>query len=96
MKARLVYHTKEMEENGDIAEIKIWEVSVAPDKPHGFKYSLVFIHKGERVIGYDNAEQKGDHRHIGTREFEYQFKSIKRLFEDFLKDVKRFKEGKPR
>lgn len=93
MKGRLVYHNKELQDNGDIVEIKIWEVPVTPDKPHGFKYSLVFIHKNKRVIGYDNAEQKGDHRHIGNRESEYKFKSISKLFEDFKKDMDKFIRG---
>lgn len=93
MKAVLVYHNKELLDNGDIAEIKIWKVPVTPDKPHGFKYSLVFIHNDKRVIGYDNAEQKGDHLHIGNKELKYRFKSISRLFEDFKKDIMKFRKG---
>ena len=34
----------------------MWRVNPF-DKPHGYKYSLVYIVKGERVIGYDNAGQ---------------------------------------
>lgn len=93
MKAILTYHNKELSTNGDITEIKIWKVPVTPDKPHGFKYSLVFIHKDKRVVGYDNAEQKGDHRHIGYKELKYRFKNIKKLFEDFNKDIKKFNKG---
>ena len=44
------------------------------DKPHGYRYSLAYIVDGERVIGYDNGEGKGDHdttggksSHIGSR-----------------------------
>jgi len=44
--------------------MKIWQVPVSEDKPHGYKYSLVYIVGGERLIGYDNAEGKGDHRHF--------------------------------
>lgn len=44
-------------------EVKIWKVPESKDKPHGLKYSFAYIVKGERVVGYDNAEGKGDHRH---------------------------------
>ena len=59
-KARLIRHIKVREDNGNIVEIKLWQVDPSLDKPHGYKYSLVYIVKGERVIGYDNAERKGD------------------------------------
>lgn len=54
-------------------EIKLWQVPPTTDKPHGFKYSLVYIVAGERVIGYDNGERRGDHRHYGEREEAYAF-----------------------
>ncbi len=94
MKARLVYHTKDVDENGDIIEIKIWEVPPSEDKPHGFKYSLAYIHGNERVIGYDNSEHKGDHKHIEDEEIPYEFKSIDKLFEDFEKDIVEFRRKK--
>ena len=56
------------------------------------KYSLVYIVKGKRVIGYDNAEGKGDHRHYGDKEEVYTFKSVDKLFEDFYNDIKRVKK----
>lgn len=60
VKAKLVRYDKGYDEDGNIIEIKMWEVGVTPDKPHGYKYSLVYIVRGKRVIGYDNAERKGD------------------------------------
>lgn len=63
MEARLIRHTKVYDEFGNIIEIKMWKVDPSQDKPHGYKYSLVYIVKGKRQIGYDNAEGKGDHRH---------------------------------
>ena len=62
------------------------------DIPHGYKYSLVYIVDGERVVGYDNAERKGDHKHIGAKESVYEFKSIHRLVRDFQADVELYKE----
>lgn len=94
MKARLVYHTKDVDDKGDIVEITIWEVPITRDKPHGFKYSMVYIVNNERVIGYDNSEGKGDHRHIRDKEFSYKFESIDKLFEDFKRDIAGLKEGK--
>jgi hypothetical protein len=86
----LLFHRKNILPNGDVVEMKIWQVTETPDKPHGLKYSLVYIKEGERVIGYDNAEGKGDHRHWRGKEFPYTFKDIEGLVEDFYKDIERF------
>ncbi len=92
MKAGPVYIHKRIYPNGDIVEIKIWKVAKSVDKPHGYKYSLVFIRKGKRIIGYDNAEMKGDHRHYKSKEYPYAFKDIDKLFKDFYEDIRRFKD----
>jgi hypothetical protein len=89
MKARPVLHSKDVYENGDIIEIKIWEVPASKDKKHGFKYSLAYIVNGRRIVGYDNGEQKGDHRHVRGKVSPYRFKDIDRLFEDFKNDIKK-------
>ncbi len=91
MKAEPFYTYKRLYENGDIVEIKVWRVEKSVDKPHGFKYSLVFVRAGKRVIGYDNAESKGDHKHYKDKEHQYTFKDIDGLFEDFFNDIRRFK-----
>lgn len=91
MRAGLIRHDKIYDKYGNIAEIKMWKVSLAPDKPHGYKYSLVYIVKGKRVIGYDNAERKGDHRHEGDTVKPYPFKGLKSLAEDFLKDIEEYR-----
>jgi len=44
------------------------------------------------MIGYDNSEGKGGHRHHGNKEEPYKFKSIDKLFEDFYEDVRRLEE----
>lgn len=48
--------------------------------------------KGKRVIGYDNAEGKGDHRHYEDKEEVYTFKNVDKLFEDFYNDIRRVKK----
>lgn len=70
----------------------MWQVNPSHDKPHGYKYSLVYIVKGMRVIGYDNAEGKRDHRRYKDKEEAYIFKSVDKLFEDFYNDIKRVKK----
>jgi hypothetical protein len=93
--ARLVRHDKVIDEQGNIVEIKMWRLlKPSPDKPHGFKYSLVYIAGNHRVIGYDNAEGKGDHRHYGERELSYSFTTLQRLMQDFTDDIEEYKRGK--
>lgn len=42
MKAGLIYQEKWVQENRAV-EIRVWAVPKAKDKPHGYKYSLVYI-----------------------------------------------------
>jgi hypothetical protein len=83
----LLFHRKNILPNGNIVEMKIWQVPETPDKPHGLKFSLAYIKEGKRVIGYDNAEGKGDHRHFQEKEYPYAFKNMETLVEDFYKDI---------
>jgi hypothetical protein len=94
MKGRPVFHRKNILPSGDIVEMKIWRVPVTSLKPHGLKYSLVYIRKGRRVFGYDNAEGKGDHKHEGIREMPYRFIDIDNLIRDFLADVDSFERDR--
>jgi len=59
------------------------------EKPYGYKYSLVYIVEDTRVIGYDNAEGKGDHRHIRGKTEPYKFVSLRKLANDFYRDIER-------
>ena len=93
MDATLLFHRKNIETNGDIVEMKMWQVPHSPDKVHGVKYSLVYVRDGKRIIGYDNAEGRGDHRHIHQKEYRYHFIDVDTLVRDFLVDVDRLKRG---
>jgi hypothetical protein len=66
----------------------VWSVpSPVPPSQHAFKYRLVFLRGGQRLVGYDNERGKGDHKHIGGREYRYRFTDIDTLVSDFLGDV---------
>lgn len=93
MDADLLFYRKNIEPNGDIIEMKIWKVPYTKDRFHGLKYSLVYVKEGKRIIGYDNAEGKGDHKHYKGREYTYHFKDIETLIEDFYSDVNKQKRG---
>ena len=93
IKATLIRHDKITDEHGNTVEIRMWSVPKTEDKPYGFKYSLVYIINGERVVGYDNAESKGDHRHDKEREAPYLFVSLEKLAEDFFRDVEEIKKA---
>lgn len=87
-----MYHAKKYMPDGSFKEIKIWAVPRAADKPHGVKYSFVYIVGNDRVVGYDNAEGKGDHRHIYDVEYPYRYESIEKLWADFHADMERYRK----
>lgn len=90
MKANLFLHTKEIKGN-ELVEIKIWQVSKTIDKPDGVKFSLVYIKDEKRLIGYDNAEGKGYHRHFLDKIESYRFTDIWKLLDDFKKDLRKLR-----
>ncbi len=84
MAARALFYKKQTYRGG-IVEMVIWELPDGDaERPHGLKYRLVYAKDGQRLIGYDNERGKGDHRHLGDREFSYMFQSIERLAKDFF------------
>ncbi|MCL4470052.1 MAG: DUF6516 family protein [Gammaproteobacteria bacterium] len=88
MSATELYRLKESYGSGFI-EIVIWRVPrpVSPSE-HPYKYRLVYVVDGDRVVGYDNERGKGDHKYLGDREESYCFESPKQLMADFMADVK--------
>jgi hypothetical protein len=92
MKARPLFHERRLFDDGAIMEMKIWRVpEPAPPTRHALKYSICYGYPGQRLVGYDNERQKGDHRHLGGRELPYKFVSIEQLVADFLADVRRIR-----
>ena len=91
-KAKLIIKNRFEFQDGAIIEIKVWKTLPGKDKLHGHKYSFAYIVNGKRVLGYDNAEGKGDHRHRGNIEEKYEFQGIDKLFDDFQNDVGRIRK----
>ena len=88
MEAKELFRIKESYGAGFV-EIVIWQVpEPVPPSGHPYKYRLVYVLDGKRVIGYDNERGKGDHRHLGGREEAYAFGNPQQLMADFMADVK--------
>ncbi|MCG6860382.1 MAG: DUF6516 family protein [Chromatiaceae bacterium] len=88
-KAQRVYHTKQVW-HGGIVEMVVWRLPESEsERPHDYKYRLVYVRDGERLVGYDNERGKGDHRHYGTTEEAYRFTDVDTLIRDFLNDLRR-------
>lgn len=66
----------------------IWQVPTpVPPGEHVYKYRLVYVVEGRRVVGYDNERGKGDHKHLGDTEVPYRFVDVPTLLADFMHDV---------
>jgi hypothetical protein len=87
MKARLKFYKKEQFGEDGIIEMKVWELKKDAFYPLGYKYSFVLVKQKKRLLGYDNHERKGSHKHIGDAEYNYEFKSIQKLIEDFENEI---------
>ncbi|MEZ5538196.1 MAG: DUF6516 family protein [Thiolinea sp.] len=80
-------HIKEEHADGFV-EVVIWQVpEPVPPSEHPYKYRLVYIVDGGRVVGYDNERGKGDHKHIQDDELPYVFQTPAQLVADFMKDI---------
>lgn len=89
--AELIHYEKRVTVEGDIVEKKAWKVNKSKNFPHSIKYSLVYIHKGNRILGYDNEKMKGDHKHYFEKEERYNFVNIDELFDDFDNEVEKLR-----
>ncbi|MBI1285840.1 MAG: hypothetical protein GC183_16160 [Thiobacillus sp.] len=88
MKANLLHQFKQAFGKGRIEGV-VWRVPESvPPTQHGYKYRLVYVVDGQRIVGYDNERGKGDHRHLGSKETSYRFIDVPTLLRDFLEDVK--------
>jgi Family of unknown function (DUF6516) len=95
VEAKLVTRYRDVAEDGTGIEFVVWKLPapVAPST-HGYKYRLVYLVRGRRVIGFDNERGKGDHCHIGNEERPYAFGGVDKLLKDFFIEVDRWKAGR--
>ncbi len=88
MPAVLVAKAKEVRDDGSIVEVAIWELAeLLKPSTHNFKYRLYYGAAGTCRVRYDNERGKGDHRHLGEREEDYNFSTLEQLVADFERDV---------
>ncbi len=91
MKAALIHRFKQAYSRRRIDGV-IWKVpEPVPPTRYGYKYLLVYVVGGVRVVGYDNERGKGDHRHCGGRETPYRFFDVPTLLRDFIQEVEQIK-----
>ena len=88
VRAKLLRSTDVLLPGGWRAVIKICELPTIKPRLHRVRYRLSLISPaGERAVGYDNHQPKGDHRHFRGVEEVYQYKNPEALIRDFFKDV---------
>ena len=85
--SELIFGHKEKFPNGDIIEIKVWNVPKTKLQTEGVSYSMVYIRNGIRIIGFDNFELHGHHKHVFGRIIPYAFVDIWKAIEDFNAEV---------
>lgn len=85
----VLLHEKIVLENGDIIEMRILRVPQNEIYPEGVRYAVVYIRNRKRLVGYDNFERKGHHKHLESRELPYLFESVEKLIYDFREDIKK-------
>ena len=80
---RPFYHEKKKLDDRHLIELELWQVPKNAATPEGVKYSLVLVRDGIRVVGYDNHERKGHHKHLFGKELPYTFTTVEALVKEF-------------
>lgn len=95
MRAALVTRRRVIFGDRDFAELVVWRLpEPVPPTTHGFKYRLVYIVDGVRVVGFDNERGNGDHWHHDGREMPYRFSGVDQLLDDFIEAVEAWRRGR--
>jgi hypothetical protein len=91
MKAAELFRQRIVYAENKFAELVLWRLpqSLVGSK-HSFKYRLAYVVNEECVLRYDNEAGKGDHRHWGSKEFQYRFSTPEKLLADFQRDIERW------
>jgi hypothetical protein len=92
MKARLLLDRRIVLSPGVFAELVLWSLPTPlAGGDHDYKYRLALVAHGKCVLRYDNEAGKGGHIHRLEKEYAYRFRSVDRLIEDFMQDVKEWR-----
>ena len=92
MKADLITRFRDIADDETGIEMVVWRLSApVPPSEHCYKYRLVYVVAGKRVVGFDNERGKGDHRHVGDVEWPYIFAGVDGLINDFIHEVAQWK-----
>lgn len=83
----VIFHEKRVLDEHHLVELKIQKVRRETDYPEGIRYSLVLIRDGKRILGYDNYERKGHHKHLFGKETPYTFTTADALAITFHTEV---------
>jgi hypothetical protein len=93
MKATLILRDRISLDDGSFVELVVWKLPrTLQGSAHDFKYRLALLSNGVCVMRYDNEAGKGDHRHLGEVELNYEFKGLEQLRRDFMEDVRRWRQ----
>lgn len=88
MKAACLLRERIVISENAFVEMVVWDIPKSlKGSDHFYKYRLVLVVDRECVLRYDNEPGKGDHKHLGSTEVEYQFSTIEAMLEDFWNDV---------
>lgn len=94
MSAKLLIGERVVFPDGSLVSVKVWLVpEPVPPCDHGYKYSLVYVVDGKRVLGYDNERGKGDHRHAGVMEEPVTFTTLRALLARFEAEVEQMRRS---
>jgi hypothetical protein len=91
MKAVELIHARITYSESAFAELVLWRLPTPLKRsPHGYKYRLAYVVRGECVLRYDNETGKWDHRHFDGNESAYVFTTPDQLIADFQRDIARW------
>ena len=91
MKATELFQQRIVYADNRFAELLLWRFpKLLPGSKHCFKYRLAYVVDETCVLRYDNEAGKGDHRHWGGKERNYEFSNLKQLLVDFQEDIERW------
>ncbi len=91
MQATELFRTRIVYSKVAFAELVLWQLpSPVAGSPHRYKYRLAYVVRGTCVLRYDNETGKGDHRHVGEKQYSYVFTTPEQLIADFQHDIARW------